>query len=84
MRITRLLLVGVLSVANYAAAQTFPARVIVHKKLPGDLQSSLEERLSQFVAAQATDHWEEVAESLGRCRWACNDGKVLYAIYELV
>jgi hypothetical protein len=38
----------------------------VRKKLPDDLESSLKERLSQFVAAQSEGHWEDVGELLGR------------------
>ncbi len=75
MRITRLLLIGVLWAASSAAAQVSPARVIVRKKLPDDLQSSFEERLSQFLAAQGEGHSVELGELLGRCRSGCNGGK---------
>lgn len=68
MRITRLLLFGVLCAGSYAAAQSSPLRVIVRRKLPDDLESSLKERLSAFLAAQASGNWEEVPELLGRYR----------------
>jgi hypothetical protein len=76
MRSTRLLLVGLLWVAGSAAAQVSPQRVIVHKKLPDDLQSSFEGRISEFLTAQAEGRWEQVGEMLGRCQWGCIGGRV--------
>jgi hypothetical protein len=74
-RITRLLLLGAFCVAGYAAAQTYGTRVLVRRKLPDDLQSSLEERFSRFIAAQVEDHREELAELLGTCARQAYDGK---------
>lgn len=76
MLIRRLFLVGVLCVGGNAAAQSGCA--IVHHSLPDDLQSSLEERFSKFVAAQAEEHWGDVADLLGRCRFGCNHHGNLY------
>jgi hypothetical protein len=63
MRITRVLLCGVLSV-GYAAAQIVGCLPEAHT-LPDDLRSALEARLETFVAAQAQGHWDEVEELLG-------------------
>jgi hypothetical protein len=49
--------------------------VLVRRKLPDDLQSSLEERFSRFLAAQAEDHREELTELLGTCARQAYDGK---------
>lgn len=69
------LCVGLICVSSLAAAQVVTTqRVIVPKKLPNDLQSSFEERLSQFVAAQAEGHWDELGELLGRCGRECGGG----------
>ena len=67
-----------LCVTNYATAQVRPACAIVHHSLPDDLQSSLEERFSKFVTAQAGEQWGEVADLLGRCRFGCNHHGNLY------
>lgn len=40
--------------------------MIVAHSLPDDLQSSLEERFSAFVEAQAAGHWGELADLPGR------------------
>lgn len=72
-RIT-LLLVLVLCVGGDVATQISSPRVTVAKKLPDDLQSSFEERLSQFLTAQAEGRWEEVGAMLGRCQWGCIAG----------
>lgn len=77
MWITRLLFVA-LCVNSYAAGQVRPACAIVHHSLPNDLQSSLEERFSKFVAAQAGEQWGEMADLLGRCRMGCNPHGSLY------
>jgi len=73
MRIIRLLLVGALCVGSHAAAQIRSCLPAPHA-LPDDLRSSLEERLSTFLAAQAEEHWGEISELLGRCRFGCSGG----------
>jgi hypothetical protein len=77
MRIVRLLLVGALCVSSHAAAQVRGCIAAPHA-LPDDLRSSLEERLSKFLAAQAEEHWGDVSELLGRCRFGCNAGVFFY------
>ncbi|MCU1249483.1 MAG: hypothetical protein JWQ49_2512 [Edaphobacter sp.] len=77
MPIKRLFLVGVLCVGSYATAQISTCLPIPHI-LPEDLRSSLEERFSTFLAAQAEEHWDEVAALLGRCRFGCADGNFFY------
>jgi hypothetical protein len=64
MRITRFLLVGVLCVGNYAAAQVLSCLPEPHK-LPDDLRSTLEARFAAFLTAQAQGHWDDVEELLG-------------------
>lgn len=76
MRITGLLSLGVLCVASCAAAQVSGGCLLVPRKLPDELQSSLQKRFSMFVAAQAQEHWDDVAELLGRCRFGCNHGNL--------
>ena len=78
MGITRLLSVGVLFVSSYSLAQC----MIVHRTLPDDLRSSLEERVSRFFTAQAEEHWEEVSDLLGRCQRECNVGKFYTSSYK--
>ena len=80
MRITRLLLGGILCVASLAAAQVqVPAGCLTAPhKLPDDLRSSLEERLSTFLAAQAEERWDDVSALLGRCRFGCEGGGFYY------
>jgi hypothetical protein len=63
MRIARFLLAGILCFASFAEAQS---GMIVAHSLPDDLQSSLEERFTAFLEAQAAGHWGEVAELPGR------------------
>jgi len=65
MRIALVLLVGVLCVGSCAIAQ-IRGCMLEHHALPDDLRSSLEERLSAFVAAEAEGRWENVGELLGR------------------
>jgi len=48
--------------------------MIAPHALPDDLRSSLEERLSTFLAAQAEGRWEDVEDLLGRCRFGCSIG----------
>jgi hypothetical protein len=62
MRITRPLLVGVLCVSSYAAAQVRACLPEPHT-LPDDLRSTLEARLA--ADAQAEEHWNDVEELLG-------------------
>ncbi|MGB9491504.1 MAG: hypothetical protein WCA92_13660 [Terriglobales bacterium] len=64
MRLAAVLLVGVFCVGSQAAAQVRGC-MFEHHALPDELRSSLEERLSAFVAAQAEGRWEDVAEFLG-------------------
>lgn len=64
MQITRPLLIGVLCVASYAAAQV-PMCLPESHKLPDDLRSSLEARLTIFLTAQAQGHWDDVEELFG-------------------
>src|SRR5690348_5793579 len=80
MRISRFLLLGVLCIASCASAQVRATGVMVAKKLPDDLRSSLEERLSHFIAAQADSRGEDVGDLLGRCRLGCTPGK-FYRLY---
>ena len=63
-RITRPLLVGVLCVSSYAAAQVRACLPEPHT-LPDDLRSTLEERLAAFLDGQAEGHWNDVEELLG-------------------
>jgi hypothetical protein len=63
-RITRLLLIGALSLGSYAAAQISGCFPEPHT-LPDDLRSTLEARLATFLTAQAQGHWDEVADLLG-------------------
>src|ERR1700757_2627633 len=77
MWMTRLFFVAI-CVTSYCAAQVRPACAIVRHSLPGDLQSSLEQRFSKFVAAQAGEQWAEVADLLGRLRFECNHQSTLY------
>jgi hypothetical protein len=73
MRIKRILMVGVLFVGGYAAAVPAGCLPAPHA-LPDDLRSSLEERFSRFLTAQAEEHWSDVAELMGRCRFGCDSG----------
>lgn len=75
----RTLLVGVLLFSRYAAGQ---ACLLVPRTLPDDLRSSLRERFTQFQAAQASGHWGEVSELLGRCRFGCQKGNVYSDSYK--
>lgn len=79
MRVAGLLLLGILWVSNYAEAQ---GCMIARRILPDDLRPSLEERVSKFLSAEAEEHWDEVAELLGRCRFGCNPGKAYTAAYK--
>jgi len=74
MRVTSFLFIAVLCAASYAPAQTSYG-FIVRKKLPDDLRSALETRLSQFIGAQAEGREEEVGDFLGRCRLGCSPGR---------
>lgn len=80
MRISRFMLLGVLWFASCASAQVSATGVMVPEKLPDDLQSSLEERLSQFTAAQAEARSDDVRDLLGRCRLGCSPGR-FYRLY---
>jgi hypothetical protein len=64
MRITRLLLIGTLSLGSYAAAQIYGCLPEPHT-LPDDLRSTLDARLATFLTAQAQGRWDDVADLLG-------------------
>jgi hypothetical protein len=64
MRIKRPLLIGVLCIGSYAAAQVRVCLPEPHT-LPDDLRSTLEVRLATFLTAQAQGHWDDVEELLG-------------------
>jgi hypothetical protein len=81
MRISRILLVGVLFVGGYAAAVP-PGCMAVPHAVPDDLRSSLKERLSIFIAAQAEKRWGDVEELLGRCRFGCEDDDLYTSSYK--
>jgi hypothetical protein len=70
MRIQQSLLAVVLCLNSFVTAQIKlgPQRVLVPKKLPDDLQSSLQQRLAQFITAQAEGRSEEIGALLGRNR----------------
>jgi hypothetical protein len=82
MQITRFLSLVVLCVASCAAAQVSGGCMLVPRKLPDELQSSLQERLSTFLTAQAAEHWDDVAELLGRCRFGCTRGNLYTDSYK--
>jgi hypothetical protein len=65
MRFTRCLLVGVLCVGSYAAAQIRACLPEPHI-IPDDLRATLEARLKGFLTAQAEGHWDDVEEMLSR------------------
>jgi hypothetical protein len=64
MSITRALLVGVLCLGSYAAAQIRACLPEPHA-LPDDLRTTLEARLTSFLTAEAQGHWDDVEELLG-------------------
>jgi hypothetical protein len=83
MRIKRILLVGVLLVGSYAAAQIPAGCLPAPHALPDDLRASLDKRFSEFLAAQAEGQWDNVAELLGRCRFGwCTDGNFYISSYK--
>lgn len=63
MRMAQLLLFGVLSI-GYPEAQVVGCMIVPHT-LPDDLLSSLEQRVSTFLSAQAEGDWGQVAELIG-------------------
>jgi len=63
MRISRLLLLGVLSVGQ-GVAQVNSCALVPHT-IPDDLRSSLEQRVAAFLSAQADGDWVQVAELIG-------------------
>lgn len=79
MRIAQMLLVGLLCVSNYAAAQ---GCMLIRRTLPDDLRASFEERFSKLLASQAEEHWEDVAELIGRCRYKCNSNNLYTSSYK--
>jgi hypothetical protein len=66
MRIARVLLFCLREYCFGSSAEAQSGGMIVAHSLPDDLQSSLEERFSAFVEAQAAGHWGELADLLGR------------------
>lgn len=58
------LLLGVLCIGTYTVGQIRSCVPEPHTP-PDDLRSSLEARLSKFIAAQAQGRWDEVEELLG-------------------
>src|SRR5215469_3073841 len=64
MRITRLLLVGVLCLGSHDGAQVRSCLPEPHT-LPDDLRITLATRLGRFLTAQAQGQWDDVAELLG-------------------
>jgi hypothetical protein len=64
MRITPFLLVGVLCLGNYSAAQIRVCHPEPHT-LPDDLQSTLQTRLAKFLTMEAQGQWDDVAQLLG-------------------
>ena len=59
-----------------SSAEAQSGGMIVAHSLLDDLQSSLEERFSVFVEAQAAGHWGELADLLGRFRLGCDRGNL--------
>jgi hypothetical protein len=64
MRITSVLLAGVLSLCGHAAAQIRGCSPEAHS-FPDDLRSRLDSRLATFLTAQSEGRWGDVAELLG-------------------
>ena len=66
MRIARVLLFCLREYCFGSSAEAQSGGMIVAHSLPDDLQSTLEERFSAFVEAQAAGHWGELADLPGR------------------
>jgi hypothetical protein len=83
MTIRGILLVLALFVGGYAVAQVPAGCSPSPHTLPDDLRSSLDQRFSEFLAAQAEGQWDSVAELLGRCRFGwCVDGQFYSSSYK--
>jgi len=80
MLIRRLFLIGVICICSFASAQV-RACWVSHHELPDDLRSSLEKRLSTFLAAEAEGRWDEVAELIGECS-RCAGGSLYTDLYK--